>query len=108
MILYFKYKKFIKIFKYIKERGNTERLDWILEDKYGTDAEEALSLLMAKGGLTKHLMSSLYETHSAKMDEIILEYEDKCSNMFWSFIKWTIGTGIAVAGLIIAYLSFVK
>ena len=66
MILYFKYKKFIKIFKYIKKRGNTERLDWILEEKYGADAEEALSLLMAKGGLTKHFMSSFYEPHSAK------------------------------------------
>jgi hypothetical protein len=37
-----------------------------------------------------------------------MEYEDKCSSLFWSFIKWTIGTGIAVAGLIITYLSFVQ
>lgn len=108
MMLYFKYKKFIKIFKYIKKRGNIEHLDWILEEKYGKDAEEALSVLTAKGGITRHFMSSLYEPQSAKMNEIILEYEDKCSAMFWEFVKWTIGTVIAIAGLYIAYLSFVK
>ena len=107
-MLYFKYRKFIRIFKYIKERGNIEHLDWMLEEKYGKVAEEALSILMARGGVSKHFMSSFYEPHSAKLDEIILEYEDKCSSMFWEFVKWTIGTVIAVVGLYIAYLSFVK
>ena len=107
-MLYFKYRTFIKVFKYIKKRGNTEHLDWILEEKYGKVAEEALSILMARGGVSKHFMSSFYEPHSAKLDEIILEYEDKCSSMFWEFVKWTIGTVIAVVGLYIAYLSFVK
>ena len=108
MMLYCKYKNFIKIFKFIKDRGNTERLDWILEEKFGNIAEEALSILKSKGGVSQHMMSSFYETHSSRIDEIILEYEDKCSAMFWEFVKWAIGTVIAVAGLYIAYLSFVK
>ena len=87
--------------------NNVENLEWKLEDKYGTIANEAVSILRAKGGITQYSM--FHESkNSANLDAIILEYEDKCSSMFWGFVKWTIGTVIAVAGLFIAYLSFIK
>ena len=106
-MLYFKYKKFIKIFNSIQKMNNVERVDWILEEKYGPIAKEALSILRAKGGITQYSM--FYENkNSATIDAIILEYEDKCSAMYWEFWKWTIGTVIAIVGLYLAYLSFVK
>lgn len=84
-----------------------EHLEWKLEDKYGDSAKEAISILRAKGGITQYSMFDECK-NTAKIDAIILEYTDKCSSMFWGFLKWTIGTGIAVAGLFITYLSFVK
>ena len=107
IMLYFKYKKFIKIFKYVKKMNDYERLEWTLEDKYGDIANEAVSILNAKGGLKQGNCFQYYPIFS-QIDAIILEYEDKCSSMFWNFVKWLLGTAIAVAGLIIAYLSFVN
>lgn len=87
--------------------NNVEHLDWKLEEKYGPIAKEAISILRAKGGLNE--FGLFHESkNTSSLDALILEYEDKCSAMFWEFVKWTIGTAIAVAGLCIAYLSFVK
>ncbi len=107
MMLYCKYRKFIKIFKTIQNANDLYHLDWKLEEKYGKNAQEAFSILRAKGGINQY---NLYNENknTANIDTIILEYEDKCSSMLWGFLKWTIGTLIAIAGLIIAYLSFVK
>lgn len=106
-MLYFKYRKFIKIFKTIQNVNNLEHLEWKLEDKFGDSAKEAVSILRAKGGITPY---GLFQEckNTAIIDAAILEYKDKCSSMFWGFVKWTIGTVIAVAGLFIAYLSFIK
>lgn len=106
-MLYFKYKKFIKIYKTIKKMNNVEHLEWELEEKYGNIAKEAVSVLRAKGGIT-NIGLFHQDKNVASIDALILELEDKCSAMFWEFLKWTIGTGIAIAGLYIAYLSFVK
>lgn len=106
-MLYFKYKKFIKIYKTIKKMNNVEHLEWKLEDKYGDISKEAVSFLRAKGGLTN--IGLFHQGKDvANIDALIIELEDKCSGMFWEFVKWSIGTGIAIAGLYIAYLSFVK
>jgi hypothetical protein len=48
-MLYFKYRNFIKIFKTIKKVNNVDNIEWKLEDKYGSSANEALSILRAKG-----------------------------------------------------------
>ena len=106
-MLYFKYRKFIKIFKYIKKMNNIEHFEWTLKEKYGEIAQEAISILMAKGGITEYGLFHKGRNES-NIDALILEYEDKCSAIFWEFVKWTIGTVIAIAGLYIAYLSFVK
>lgn len=106
-MLYFKYRKFIKIFKHIKKMNNMEHFEWALEEKYGDIAQEAISILMAKGGITEYGLFHKGKNES-NIDALILEYEDKCSAIFWEFVKWTIGTVIAIAGLYIAYLSFVK
>lgn len=104
---YFKYRKFIKIFNYIKKVNNLDHIEWQLEEKYGSIAKEALSILRAKGVFVN--VGLFHENvNNAKMDAIILEYEDRCSSMFWGFLKWTIGTVIAIAGLYIAYLTFTK
>ncbi len=106
-MLYFKYRKFIKIFKTIKHVNNVDHIEWRLEDKYGSVASEALSILRAKGVLVN--VGLFHEkTNDAKMDAIILQYEDRCSSMFWGFLKWTIGTIIAIAGLYFAYLTLTK
>lgn len=106
-MLYFKYRKFITIFKYIQRRNSLEHFEWDLEDIYGPVSKEAVSILRAKGGIIP--CGIFNETkNKARLDTIILEYEDKCSTAFWGFVKWTIGTVIAIAGLFIAYLSFVK
>ena len=106
-MLYFKYRNFIKIFKAIKKDNNVDNIEWRLEDKYGSIANEALSILRAKGVFVN--VGLFHENvNNAKMDAIILEYEDRCSSMFWGFMKWTIGTVIAAAGVYIAYLSFIK
>ncbi len=104
---YFKYRKFISIFKYIQNRNSLKHFEWDLEERYGTIAKEAISILRAKGGI---IPCGLFREakNNAKLDVIILEYEDKCSTSFWGFIKWTIGTIIATAGLYMAYLSIVK
>mgnify|MGYP006908832195 CR=1 FL=1 len=107
MLLYFKYRKFIKIFRYIKNMNNMEQLEWALERKYGKIANESISILKAKGGITEYGFCHKGKNVS-NIDALILEYEDKCSAMFWEFVKWTTGTIIAIAGLYIAYLSFVK
>lgn len=108
-MLYCKYKKFIKIFKYIKRLRSTGSLEFNLENKFGDDAKEAVSILKAKGGLYNYNMMSFdLAKDDAKIDAAILEYKEKASELFWGFIKWVIGTGIAIAGLYIAYLSFVK
>lgn len=106
-MLYYKYRKFIKIYKTIKKMDNMEHLEWRLEEKYGSIAKEAISILKAKGGITEY---GLFHQGKdvGRIDALILEYEDKCSAMLWEFVKWTIGTVIAVAGLYIAYLSFVN
>lgn len=106
-MLYFKYKKFIKIFKTIKKANNLDHIEWRLEEKYGSISKEALSILRAKGVFVN--VGMFHENvNTAQMDAVILEYEDKCSSMFWSCVKWVIGTLLSVAGLIIAYLTFVK
>lgn len=106
-MLYFKYRKFLKIFRTVKKTNNVEHLDWKLEEKYGAIAKEAISILRVKRGLTE--VGLFHETKNiTNIDALILEYEDKCSSMFWEFIKWTVGTVIAAAGLYIAYLSFIK
>ena len=84
-----------------------EHLDWKLEDRYGNLGKEALSILRSKGGIIYYNIFNECK-NAAKIDDIILEYEYKCSSMFWGFLKWSIGTIIAVAGLAIAYLSFLK
>ena len=104
-MLYFKYKKFIKIFKIVKKANNTEHIQWRLEEKYGDIANEAISILKAKGVVGSVGFSHEY-VDSSKIDAIILEYEAKRSSMLWSFVKWVIGTILTVLGLIIAYLSF--
>lgn len=106
-MLFFKYKKFIKIFKTVKKMNNIEHLDWTLEEKYGNIAYEAISILRAKGVITEYGLFH-QSKNSPRLDALILEYEDKCSSLFWGFVKWSIGTIIAVASLYIAYLSFVK
>lgn len=103
-MLYFKYKKFVKIFKIVKKANNTERIQGQLVEKYGDIANEAVSILKAKGVVG---YVGLYHEHvdSSKMDAIILEYEARRSSIFWNFVKWMIGTILTVLGLIIAYLS---
>ena len=106
-MLYFKYKKFIKIFKTVKMVNNLDHIDWRLEEKYGSISKEALSILRAKGVIVN--IGMFHEgVNSSQMDAVILEYEDKCSSMFWSCVKWVIGTILSVTGLVIAYLTFVK
>ena len=106
-MLYFKYRKFIKIFKTIKKVNNIDHIQWRLEEKYGNIANEALSILRANGVFID--VGLFHENvNNAKMDAIILEYEERCSSMFWGFLKWTIGTIIAIAGLCLAYLTFTK
>ena len=106
-MLYFKYSKFIKIFKTIKKANNLDHIRWRLEEKYGNIANEALSILRAKGVFVN---AGLFHenVNNSMMDATILEYEDRCSSMFWGFLKWTIGTVIAIAGLYIAYLRLTK
>jgi len=87
--------------------NNMEHFEWTLEEKYGEIAQEAISIMMAKGGITEYGLFHKGKNES-NIDALILEYEDKCSALFWEFVKWTIGTVIAIAGLYIAYLSFVK
>lgn len=106
-MLYFKYKKFIKIFKAIKKVKNLDHIEWRLEDKFGSISKEALSILRAKGVFVNVGMFQ-ENVNTAQMDAIILEYEEKCSSMFWSCVKWVIGTSITIAGLILAYMTFVK
>ena len=106
-MLYFKYRKFIKIFKTLKKVNNLDHIEWRLEEKYGSIANEALSILRAKSVFVN--VGLFHENvNYAKMDAIILEYEERCSSMFWGFLKWTIGTIIAIAGLCFAYLTFTK
>lgn len=106
-MLYFKYKKFIKIFKIVKKANNTEKMQWRLEEKYGDVANEAISLLKAKGIVGYNGLYNEY-VDCSKIDAIILEYEAKRSSMFWGFLKWVIGTLLTIAGLVIAYLSLNK
>ena len=106
-MLYFKYRKFIKIFKTVKKVNNIDHIEWRLEEKYGNTANEALSILRAKG-VFENVGFFHENVNTAKMDAILLEYEDRCSSMFWGFFKWTIGTVIAIAGLWFAYLTFTK
>lgn len=84
-----------------------EHFEWALEKKFGKISQEAISIMMAKGGIRECGLFHKAKNESS-IDALILEYEDKCSAMFWEFVKWTIGTMIAIAGLYIAYLSFVK
>lgn len=106
-MLYFKYRKFVKIFKTVKKVNNLDHIEWRLEEKYGSIANEALSTLRTKGVFVN--VGLFHENvNNAKMDTIILEYEERCSSMFWGFLKWTIGTIIAIAGLCLAYLTFTK
>ena len=106
-MLYFKYKKFIKLFKIIKRKNDIEGIAFDLEEKYGKIAEEAISILRAKGVIVN--LSLWHESlNSYKMDAIILEYEERCSSMFWGFVKWTIATLLSIGGLVVTYLSFAK
>lgn len=103
-MLYFKYRKFLKIFRTVKKMNNVEHLDWKLEEKYGPIAKEAISILRAKGGLVP--VGILHESkNTTSLDALILEYEDKCSSMLWGCIKWGIGTLIAGISLYFAYSS---
>ena len=104
-MLYYKYKKFIKIFKIVKRANNTEHIQWKLEEKYGDVANEAISILKAKGVVGYVGLNHEY-VDSSKMDAVILEYKEKCSSKFWGCIKWVIGTLLTIAGLIIGFLSF--
>lgn len=83
-----------------------EHFEWALEEKYGEIAKEAISILWAKGGITSYGLFHR-DKNTSNIDALILEYEDKCSAMFWEFVKWTLGTMIAIVGLYFAYLSLV-
>lgn len=107
-MIYFKYRKFIRIFKYIQKMNNLEHLDWQLEERFGVVSKEAFAILEARGGLHRQGIYSYWNRDNSIIESLITEYNEKCSSMFWEFVKWTIGTGIAIAGLYIAYLSFVK
>ena len=107
-MIYFKYKKFIQILKYIRKRNNLDHLEWDLDEKFGSYSKEVYSVLEARGGLRRQGISFHLIKDTSIIDSLILEYKEKCSAMYWEFVKWTIGTAIAVAGLYIAYLSFVK
>ena len=48
-MLYFKYRKFIKIFNIIREVNNLDHIEWRLEQKYGRIANEEVSILRAQG-----------------------------------------------------------
>ena len=86
-MLYFKYRKFVKIFKVIKKVNNIDHIQWRLEEKYGNIANEALSILRVKGVFVN--VGLFHENvNNSMMDAIILEYEDRCSSMFWGFLKW--------------------
>lgn len=103
-MLYFKYRKFVRIFDYVKRLNRMEHLDFILEQKFGKDAKEAISILKARGGLYMfNIMSFSLAKDEAKIDAAILEYNEKSSAMFWGFVKWTIGTAIAIVGAWFAY-----
>lgn len=106
-MLYFRYKKFVKIFKIVKKANNIEHIEWKLEEKYGNDAKDAISILRAEGAVG---YVGLYHecVNSVKMDTLILEYEAKCSSIFWGCVKWMIGTTLTVMGLLIAYSSLSK
>lgn len=104
-MLYFRYRRYIKVFKRIKNANNVNGIDIFPEDRFGKDVSDAISILKTNGGLYNYGLHSNLAKDGAKIDATILEYEEKCSRILWGIVKWAIGTAIAIAGLFFAYLS---
>lgn len=79
---YLVYCKYIKVFRYIRDKefykGNR------LEELFGKRGEEAKSILESRGGIINCFPG--WKKNYALIDSVIIEYEDKKSQIFWSAI----------------------
>lgn len=104
-MIYFKYRRYIKNFKKIRNANNVNGIDVFPEEKFGKDMSDAISILKANGGLYNYGLYSNLAKDNAKIDAIIFDYEEKCSSLLWGIVKWIIGTIIAIVGLFFACIK---
>lgn len=80
---YLVYCKYIKVFRYIRNKDDFYK-GFELEEKFGKRGEEAKSILESRGGIVNCI--SCWKKNCAIIDNVIIEYEDKKSQIFWSAI----------------------
>lgn len=80
---YLVYRKYIKAFRYIREKEEFYK-GFDIEDKLGKRGKEAKSILESRGGIV--WCFPCWEKNYAIIDNVIIEYEDKKSQIFWTVV----------------------
>lgn len=80
---YLVYCKYIKVFRYIRNKDDFY-YGIEFEEKFGKRGKEAKSILESRGGIVNCI--SWWKKNCAIIDNVIIEYEDKKSQIFWSAI----------------------
>lgn len=95
---YLVYRKYIKVFRYIREKEDFYK-GFDLEEKFGKRGKEAKSILESRGGLIWHF--PCWEKNYAIIDNVIIEYEDKKSQIFWT----AVGIIISLCTLLVTLIT---
>lgn len=95
---YLAYCKYIKVFRYIREKEKFYK-GFDIEDKFGKRGEEAKSILESRGGIVNCI--SWWKKNYAIIDNVIIEYEDKKSQIFWT----AVGIIISLCTLLVTLIT---
>lgn len=79
---YFKYKTYIKVFRYIRDKDFDR--NFLLDEKFGKRGNEAKSILESRKGIVNVFTG--WNKNVAIIDSIIIEYEDRVSQLLWNFV----------------------
>lgn len=102
---YFVYKKYIKVFRYIRNQDNFYK-GFVLEDKFGKRGVEAKSILESRGGIINRINS--WDKNLCVIDLIIIEYENKLSQMRFNGVSIIIGLCTLAVTIITLYYTIYK
>ena len=95
---YLAYRKYIKVFRYIREKEDFYK-GFNLEERFGKRGKEAKSILESREGIVNCI--SWWKKNYAIIDNVIIEYEDKKSQIFWT----AVGIIISLCTLLVTLIT---
>lgn len=102
---YFVYGKYIRVFQYIRNHDNFYK-GFVLEEKFGKRGIEAKSIIESRGGIINNI--SFWTKKIYIIDSLIIEYENKKSQLLCDFTTITISLCTLAVTIATFYLAFIK